>query len=86
MKPAAIRTRKDASSSGARRADVIPAGYVSAEEFNRVFEQKIRDTQRVQATPKERLRTCNKQLNIIFFVKGNMAVADKISASNMIIN
>ena len=37
MKPAATRTRKTVKS-----ARPIPEGYVSAEEFNRVFEQKIR--------------------------------------------
>lgn len=37
MKPAVTRTRKVAKS-----ARPIPKGFVSAEEFNRVFEQKIR--------------------------------------------
>ena len=36
-KPTTTRTRKDAKS-----VRPIPEGYVSAEEFNRVFEQKIR--------------------------------------------
>lgn len=37
LKPAATRTLKSVKS-----ARPIPEGYVSAEEFNRVFEQKIR--------------------------------------------
>ena len=37
LKPTVTRTRKVAKS-----ARPIPEGYVSAEDFNRVFEQKIR--------------------------------------------
>ena len=37
MKPEVSPTRK-----GAKAHTSIPEGYVSAEEFNRVFEQKIR--------------------------------------------
>ena len=34
----------------------------------------------------KQLRTHNRQLNIIFHVEGNVAIVDKILASNMIIN
>ena len=68
LKPTATRTRKVAKS-----ARPIPDGYVSAEEFNRVFEQKIRATQQVQATPKERLHTVEE-----FIDKLEQAVLEKL--------
>ena len=68
LKPVVTRTRKVAKS-----ARPIPEGYVSAEEFNRVFEQKIRATQQVQATPKERLHTVEE-----FIDKLEQAVLEKL--------
>lgn len=50
--PNVSHTRKEAKTHTS-----IPEGYVSAEEFNRVFEQKIRADKQTVATPKERLRT-----------------------------
>lgn len=52
MRPEVSRTRKVVKSP-----TPIPEGYVSAEEFNRVFEQKIHTNKQVEATPKERLHT-----------------------------
>ena len=73
LKPTVTRTRKVAKS-----ARPIPDGYVSAEEFNRVFEQKIRSAhgaciQQVQATPKERLHTVEE-----FIDKLEQAVLEKL--------
>ncbi len=72
VKPTVTRTRKSA-----KAARPIPDGYVSAEEFNRVFEQKIRSAhmvcpQQVQATPKERLHTVEE-----FIDKLEQAVLEK---------
>ena len=52
MKPEVSRSRKVTKSLA-----TIPEGYVAAEEFNRVFEQKIRANKQTVATPKERLHT-----------------------------
>ena len=52
MRPEVSRTRKVVKSH-----TPIPEGYVSAEEFNRVFEQKIHTNKQVETTPKERLHT-----------------------------
>ena len=52
MRPEVSRTRKVVKSP-----TPITEGYVSAEEFNRVFEQKIHANKQVEATPKERLHT-----------------------------
>ena len=52
MRPEVSRTRKVVKSH-----TPIPESYVSAEEFNRVFEQKIHANKQVKATPKERLHT-----------------------------
>lgn len=52
MRPEVSRTRKVVKSP-----TPIPGSYVSAEEFNRVFEQKIHANKQVEATPKERLHT-----------------------------
>lgn len=51
-KPNVSHARKEAQTH-----TPIPDGYVSVEEFNRVFEQKICSTKQVEATPKERLHT-----------------------------
>lgn len=73
FKPTVTRTRKAAKS-----ARPIPEGYVSAEEFNRVFDQKKLSaqgscTQQVQATPKERLHTVEE-----FIDKLEQAVLEKL--------
>lgn len=51
-KPDVSQARKDAKTHTA-----IPEGCVAGEEFNRVFEQKIRANKQTVATPKERLHT-----------------------------
>ena len=40
LKPAATRTRKDASARGTRRGS-IPEGYISMDEFSTLFHRKL---------------------------------------------
>lgn len=41
VKPTVTRTRKGASSCGARRAVPIPEGYMSLDEFGSIFHRKL---------------------------------------------